>query len=86
VPRISSFYGITIAMYYREHGAPHFHAFYAECEASIEIDSLEALRGYLPPRAMRMVRRWAALHRDELLENWDLAERGEALEGIAPLA
>jgi Domain of unknown function (DUF4160) len=25
----SSFYGIVIAMYYREHGVPHFHATYA---------------------------------------------------------
>jgi hypothetical protein len=23
VPRISEFYGIVIAMYYREHGVPH---------------------------------------------------------------
>ena len=29
VPRISEFYGIVIAMYYREHGMPHFHATYA---------------------------------------------------------
>lgn len=29
VPRISEFYGIVIAMYYREHGVPHFHATYA---------------------------------------------------------
>ena len=28
VPRISEFYGIVIAMYYREHGVPHFHATY----------------------------------------------------------
>jgi hypothetical protein len=32
VPRISSFYGIVIAMYYRDHHAPHFHAIYAEYE------------------------------------------------------
>jgi len=26
VPRISAFYGIVIAMYYRDHAPPHFHA------------------------------------------------------------
>lgn len=29
VPRISEFYGIVVAMYYREHGVAHFHATYA---------------------------------------------------------
>ena len=28
VPRISEVYRIVIAMYYREHGVPHFHATY----------------------------------------------------------
>jgi hypothetical protein len=30
VPRISIFYGIVIAMYYRDHAPPHFHAVYGE--------------------------------------------------------
>jgi hypothetical protein len=85
VPRISSFYGIVIAMYYREHGVPHFHAYYGEYDVSISISSLEVLGGSLPPRALRLVVRWAALHREELFENWDLAQREEALESIAPL-
>jgi hypothetical protein len=85
VPRISSFYGIVIAMYYREHGIPHFHAHYGGREASISIQSLEILEGYLPPRVIRLVNRWARLHREELLENWDRAKRKEALEIIAPL-
>jgi len=85
VPRISSFYGIVIAMYYRGHGAPHFHALYGEYEASISILSLDLLAGSLPPQAFRLVKRWASLHREELLKNWDLAEEGEVLETIAPL-
>jgi hypothetical protein len=40
VPRISSFYGIVIAMYYRDHHPPHFHAIYAEYEAQIVIETL----------------------------------------------
>ncbi|HYH53550.1 MAG TPA: DUF4160 domain-containing protein [Solirubrobacterales bacterium] len=85
MPRVSSFYGIVIAMYYREHGVPHFHALYGEYQASISIQSLEILGGYLPPRATRLVKQWVLLHREELLENWDLAEREEALKSIAPL-
>jgi phosphomannomutase len=29
VPEVSRFYGIDIAMFFREHGPPHFHAEYA---------------------------------------------------------
>jgi Domain of unknown function (DUF4160) len=50
VPRISEFYGIAIAMYYAEHGVPHFHALYAGEDASIAIGSLEVLAGSLPDR------------------------------------
>ena len=85
MPRISSFYGITVAMYYREHGIPHFHAFYGEFQASISILSLEFIAGSLPPRVFRLVVRWAELHKEELLENWDRAQRKEVLETIAPL-
>lgn len=85
MPRISSFYGIVIAMYYREHGVPHFHAVYGEFKASISILSSELLGGSLPPQALRLVKRWASLHREELLKNWDLAEQERGLESIDPL-
>jgi Domain of unknown function (DUF4160) len=83
VPRISSFYGITIAMYYREHGVPHFHAHYAESEATVAIATLETVGG--PGRALRLVRQWAGLHRKELLANWKKAQRQEAVDRIDPL-
>jgi hypothetical protein len=85
MPRISTFYGIVIAMYYREHGIPHFHALYGEHEASIALESLDVLRGYLPPRVLRLAMQWASIHREELLQNWNLAEHGEVLKHIAPL-
>jgi len=56
VPRISSFHGIIIAMYYKEHGQPHFHARYAEHDASIAIEDLEILQGSLPPKCLAFVR------------------------------
>ena len=37
VPRLSSFYGIVITMYFDDHAPPHFHARYAEHEAQISI-------------------------------------------------
>ncbi|HEX6152820.1 MAG TPA: DUF4160 domain-containing protein [Solirubrobacterales bacterium] len=85
MPRISSFYGIVIAMYHQEHGVPHFHAYYGEFEASIAIDSTELLAGVLPTRVLRLIKKWAALHTDELLENWNRAQQEKVLENIDPL-
>jgi len=89
VPRLSAFYGITIWMYHDEihhRGRPHFHARYAEDEASIEIDTFEILAGSLPPRALKLVTEWATAHHDELRANWDRARRHETLAGIDPLS
>ena len=85
MPRISEFYGIVITMYYAEHGVPHFHALYAGEDASVAIATLEVLAGSLPDRALRLVREWAALHRDELEADWELARTGQPLERIPPL-
>jgi hypothetical protein len=43
VPRISEFYGIVIAMYYREHGVAHFHATYAGETAVVGIETGEVI-------------------------------------------
>lgn len=85
MPRISAFYGIVITMYFRDHDPPHFHAVYGEHQAQIVISSLEPLFGELPPRALRLVREWAALHRPELEANWERARAREPLANIEPL-
>ena len=85
MPRLSEFYGIVIAMYYREHGIPHFHASYGGERASIAIDTLEPIAGSLPARALRLVREWAEEHRDELALNWSRARSDEPLQRIDPL-
>jgi hypothetical protein len=85
MPRVASFYGIVITMYYEEHGVPHFHAHYAEYEASISIGTLKILGGSLPGRVLALVRQWARLHRDELHANWERARRDYPLKAIAPL-
>ena len=86
MPRISEFYGIVIAMYYAEHGLPHFHARYAGQEASGAIETLEVLAGSLPDRALRLVREWATLQRADLEADWQRARADQPLEPIPPLA
>jgi hypothetical protein len=85
VPRISAFYGIVITMYWRDHPPPHFHATYAGHVVEIEVESLDVLDGWLPPRALRLVREWGGLHRDELRGNWDRARSHDTLHPIDPL-
>lgn len=85
MPQISYFLGVIIRMFYRDHNPPHFHAFYGEHQALIDIQKNEILSGSLPPRVLGIVVEWAALHQLELLENWERAKKQEALVDIAPL-
>jgi hypothetical protein len=66
-------------------GRPHFHARYADNEASVDIETLAIIAGELPPRAVRLVTDWAREHQAELRENWDLARRHQPLRLIEPL-
>lgn len=85
MPTISRFFGIVIRMYFDDHGTPHFHAHYGSNAAKIEINSLRVVEGKLPRRAMGLVLEWAVEHRDELLENWELADAHQPLRQIPPL-
>ncbi|MDZ4342651.1 MAG: DUF4160 domain-containing protein [Candidatus Binatia bacterium] len=85
MPEISRFFGIIIAMFYDEHNPPHFHARYGEYRVEIAIDTLSVLVGRLPPRVLGLVIEWAALHRAELLADWELARKHAELKKIAPL-
>ena len=85
MPIISRFLGITIAMYWRDHAPPHFHAKYAEYEITVNILTGMVEKGEFPKRALRHVFEWHELHKDELMENWRLCQRNEALNHIEPL-
>jgi hypothetical protein len=84
VPEISRFLGIVIAMYYRDHQPPHFHALYGGYEITIEIET-GVVRGSFPRRSLRHVLEWYEQHTDELLENWHLAMNREPLKPVPPL-
>ena len=85
MPEISRFSGVVIAMFYKEHVPPHFHAKYAGQWASFSIEELKMIEGALPRRAISLVLEWAFQHRDELMANWGKAQMREPLEKIKPL-
>jgi hypothetical protein len=85
VPTISRFFGISIAMFFDDHGPPHFHARHADGSAKVRIDTLEVIESNLGRRQLRFVLAWAELHQEELSENWNRARAGETLRSIEPL-
>jgi len=85
MPQISYFLGVIIRMFYREHNPPHFHAYYGDYEALIDIQKNELISGNLPPRVLGLVVEWTALHQQELMANWERSKKQEPLESIQPL-
>ena len=85
MPEISRFFGIIIAMFFDDHNPPHFHARYGNDNAVIKIPDLTVLEGYLQPRALGLVMEWAAIHKDELLRDWELAKDKKPLFPVEPL-
>jgi len=84
MPEISRFLGIIITMFYRDHGPSHFHATYGEHDIQVSIRD-GVVTGKFPRRALRLVLEWQSQHKDELLEDWDLARERKPLKSISPL-
>lgn len=70
MPTLSSFYGISIRMFFSDHPPPHFHAIYGNEEALIAIETADVVKGSIPLRAVRLVRDWALMYREDLRANW----------------
>ena len=83
MPVLSRFYGIVIRMYFlqKEHNPPHIHAIYNEDVAAVDFMTGAVLDGYLPPKALSLVREWISIHREELKDVWET----QNFRGIAPL-
>jgi len=81
------FYGIIIRMYCapEEHNPPHFHAYYGEYKAIVDIKSCEIKEGYLPNKQKKLVLAWAELRQEELFADWKLAMNSELPFKIEPL-
>ena len=47
--------------------------------------TVKILKGYFPKRQLKLILAWAEIHKDELMQNWELARNHEALYRIAPL-
>jgi len=77
VPEISRFYGLFIFMNYNDHNPPHF-------KITVTINE-GIVNGQMPQRALKMIFDWMAIHRDELLQDWENAKNKLTLNKIEPL-
>ena len=72
-------------MFHREHNPPHFHAEYQGQAGVFDFDG-NITRGSMRSKtALRLIREWAKIHRDELMQNWERAEKKEEIRKIDPL-
>ena len=85
MPEISRFLGIVIAMYYNDHPPAHFHAKYGDYRGVFTVSDLKLVEGQMPGRVISLVLEWAVQHRDELLDDWELAVQRKPLRKIEPL-
>ena len=51
----------------------------------VSIRDLEVIEGGIPSQQLKMLLGWAAFHQEELIENWNLAEKQQELFAIEPL-
>ena len=82
MPTISRFFGMAIRMFYNDHPPAHFHVVYGGRRVLIAIENSTVLHGSLPPGALRLVRDWAANHREELMDDWRRARERRQLQSI----
>ncbi|MBR5342064.1 MAG: DUF4160 domain-containing protein [Erysipelotrichaceae bacterium] len=76
MPILCRFYGIVIRMYFQqaEHNPPHIHAIYGDDMAAMTIKTKEVIEGYLPSKALSLVKEWMTLHEEELQKMWETQE------------
>ncbi len=84
MPEISRFFGIAIALYYRDREAPQFCALAGPFTAVVDIET-GAVRGRFPPRALGLVLEWRERHVTELRDNWRRAGARLPLRPVPPL-
>lgn len=54
-----------------EHPPRPIHIKYGDYEAIMELINLNIIEGGLPKKCRQLVREWAEIHQEELIEMWD---------------
>lgn len=87
MPTLSVFFGIVVRMYTEKdgpHHLPHIHAEYQGQKIVVTFEG-EILEGSLPNTKLHMLLAWIAIHKEDLIANWELLSAGEPFFRIEPL-
>lgn len=75
---------LVILMNYKDHAPPHVHVKFQGDVGSFRIDIRTrqwlTSKRELPANLRSLVEVWVAAHEQELMEQWEKAQRGEAVE------
>jgi hypothetical protein len=80
VPRIASFAGVVVMLYFGDHPPPHIHVRVGRpgnrgvAEARFLIETGELIDGVLPAVHASEVMSWCRRHRKALLADWEHAQ------------
>ena len=80
MPRIASFDGLVVKLYFNDHPPPHVHIYAGRVghpgveAARISIDTGDVIDGQLAPAKVAAVRNWCERQRDALGSDWQRAQ------------
>jgi desulfoferrodoxin (superoxide reductase-like protein) len=60
-----------------KHHVPHIHAEYQDDVAVYAIEDGEVLAGKLQPKKNKLVVAWIEIHKEDLMNDWELAVNGQ---------
>ena len=69
MPRLASFDGVDIYMYFKDHAPPHVHAFHGDDEALVVIRDGSVYAGSLGNK-LGLVQDYVSVNVEELLARW----------------
>jgi hypothetical protein len=80
VPRIASFQGLVVKLYFGDHPPPHVHIYAGRVghpgvqAARFSIDSGDLIDGTLPAAKLAAATTWCRRHREALSADWGRAQ------------
>lgn len=72
-------------MFNNEHNPPYFLAEYQGQKGIFDLEGNKIKGRFNAKNAQKLIKEWAQLHHDELVENWNNIEQRRSLNKIAPL-
>ena len=85
MPIISTFFGIIIRMFYKEHEPAHFHAEHQGQQGKFDFSGKIMVGNIQSKTALELIQRWAVQNRAALDANWAKVKAGQPLDKIPPL-